>query len=313
MLRPTEPLPVTPVVERRMAQGVDFEASIPASGRATWPDAVVIPADAAAAQREALTVSAMEAEAPLIAGGRLPADLVGRRVGEPDLLVQAAPGGYRAVDIKMHRTLGPSSGPSSSAALCSPLTSPGLETASVDPERTGRRHRGDLLQLAHYQRMLEAAGFAAATPAGGGSGSGRWGGIVGTEGVIVWWNLDEPLWTTPLSTGKQKRRPTMEIYDFEFDFRLDIIAVAYQHLTDPSVEPLVLPVRIGECGECPWWSHCGPLLNEGTGCVSLIPHDPKLSSQTFRSGIFPQVGCHAASSAWALVAVVRWPQATCSS
>jgi predicted RecB family nuclease len=267
VLRPTEPLPVSPVVERRMTQGVDFQASVLATGRAAWPEAVVIPAGAAAAQREALTVSAMGAKAALIVGGRLPTDLVGRRVGEPDLLVGAASGGYRSVDIKMHRTLDPSSGPSSGAALCSSLTSPGLEAAVADPERTGRRHRSDLLQLAHYQRMLETAGFG---PDLGEDGA-RWGGIVGTEGVIVWWNLDELLWTTPSSTGKQKRRSTMEVYDFEFDFRLDIMAVAHQHLADPSVEPLVLPVRIGECGECPWWSHCGPLLNEGPGCVSLIP------------------------------------------
>lgn len=187
----------------------------------------MIPAGGAAAQREALTVSAMEAEAPLIVGGRLPSDLVGRRVGEPDLLVRAARGGYRAVDIKMHRTLEPASGPSSGTAPCSLLTSPGLETAAADPERAGRRHRGDLLQLAHYQRMLEAAGFG--PPAGDGA---RWGGIMGTDGVIVWWDLDELLWMTPWSTGKQKRRSTMEIYDFEFDFRLDIMAVARQHLAE---------------------------------------------------------------------------------
>lgn len=34
VLRPTEPLPVSPVVERRMAQGADFEAAVLASGRA---------------------------------------------------------------------------------------------------------------------------------------------------------------------------------------------------------------------------------------------------------------------------------------
>jgi hypothetical protein len=102
-----------------MAQGVEFEASILASGQAGWRGAVVITAGAAASQREALTTSAMQAEAPLIIGGRLPTDLVGRRVGEPDLLVRAALGGYGAVDIKMHRTLDPdASSGARRSALC---------------------------------------------------------------------------------------------------------------------------------------------------------------------------------------------------
>ncbi len=267
VLRPTEPLAISPVIERRMAQGVDFEASVLAAGRAGWPEAIAIPADTAAAEREALTVSSMEARCPLIVGGRLPTDHVGRRVGEPDLLVAASAGGYRAVDIKMHRTLDAASGLSSGSALFSALTSPSLEAAALSPERTRRRHRGDLLQLAHYQRMLEAAGFSP----GPSRDDARWGGIIGSEGVVVWWDLDESLWATPSSTGKQKRRSTMEIYDFEFDFRLDIMAIAHRHLVDPNVEPLVVPIRIGECAECRWWSHCGPVLNEGSGCVSLIP------------------------------------------
>ncbi len=260
VMRPTEPLPPSPVAERRIAQGIEYESAVIESVTAGSSSAVVIEGDDRSARRS-LTVEAMDAGAVLIVGGRLPADLMGRRVGEPDLLVRSASSaGYRPIDIKRHRCLDPidNAGP----ALCCGLGEPGLESAAPGPEWSARRHRGDLLQLAHYQRMLEAAGFAA--------DGGRWAGIIGVEGVVVWYDLDEPLWQTPSSSGHQKRRSTMEIYDFEFDFRLDIMAVAFDHLADASIPPLVVPVRIGECPQCPWWSHCGPELNAGSGDVSLI-------------------------------------------
>jgi predicted RecB family nuclease len=260
VLRPTEPLPPSPVAERRIDQGIEHESAIVEAVRAGTPSAIAISADDWSVS-ETLTVEAMDAGAGLIMGGRLPTDLAGRRVGQPDLLIRStASAGYRPVDIKYHRALNPIG--AATPALCSGMDEPALESAVPDPERTIRRHRGDLLQLAHYQRMLEASGFAA--------DDARWAGIIGVEGVVVWHDLDEPVWQTPSSSGRQKRRSTMEIYDFEFDFRLDIMAVAFEHLAEPSVPPLVVPVRIGECAQCPWWSYCGPELNSGSGDVSLI-------------------------------------------
>jgi predicted RecB family nuclease len=269
VIRPCEPLPPPPALERRLARGVEFERQVVARLLADHPGACVIPggdrADPAdKIRREAATLAAMRAGVPLIVAGRLPADLAGRRSGEPDLLLAApGPGGarYRPADIKHHRAL--SAAPDGLPALCSSLGQPGWQAAEPVPAMTARKRVGDLLQLAHYQRMLESAGLAAA--------DGRQGAIIGTEGVVTWYDLDAPCWNTPSASGRRKNRSTMAVYDFEFDFRLDITAVAAMHLADPRVAPLVVPVRISECDECPWWSWCGPYLRAGSGDVSLLP------------------------------------------
>jgi predicted RecB family nuclease len=257
VLEPAERAPSSPAAERRAEMGRAYELEITDALLAAGSAHHVSAEDRD--EREARTVGAMSAAASVIVGGRLPADLAGRRVGEPDLLVLSAAGGYRAVDIKRHRTSEPKLGAS---VRSSELGRPALESATEVADLAPRRNRGDLLQLAHYQRMLEAAGFAAA--------DGRWAGILGVEGVVVWYDLDEPLWVTPSVSQGQRRRSTMDVYDFEFDFRLDIIAVAMEHRSDPSIEPLVVPVKIPECGDCPWWPHCRSQLEAGSGDVSLI-------------------------------------------
>jgi predicted RecB family nuclease len=260
-IQPCKPQPVSRLVERRFARGRQFEQEVIAQLVTVHPDAHVVGGEDRAG-REAATLAVMREGVLVIIGGRLPADLAGRRVGEPDLLI-AVPGssGYRPVDIKHHRCL--DAGPGGLPAVCSPLDRLVWEVAQADPGVSARKHKGDLLQLAHYQRMLEAAAMA---PPGA-----RYGGIIGVEGVVAWYDLDAPIWLTPSTGGRQKRRSTMEVYDFEFGFRLDILAVAARHKADPEIGLLVVPVRISECAECPWWLWCGPQLEAGSGNVSLLP------------------------------------------
>jgi predicted RecB family nuclease len=255
LIRPCDPLPVSPVLARRFRRGIEFETAIVARLLAVQPAARVINGEHEdRSGREDATRAALESGAPVIVGARLPEDTRGRRVGEPDVLVAAADGsGYRPVDIKHHRTLHASEG--GLPARCSRFDRPAWEAAEPVPG-SARKRRDDLLQLAHYQRMLEAAGLAA--------GDGRFGGIIGVDEVITWYDLDAEIW-------RPRGRSTMDVYDFEFAFRLDILAVAERHQADTSIPLLVVPVRVDECAECPWWSHCGPSLEAGSGDVSLLP------------------------------------------
>ena len=262
VIRPCAPAPPSPTLARRLSRGRQFEASVTARLMGLHSAARLI-TGGNPAERENATHGALNAGAPLIIGGRLPVDLLGRRAGEPDLLIAAADGsGYRPADIKHHRSLDDSL--SGLAARCCPLDSPAWETPAPAPSRA-RRNKEDLLQLAHYQRMLEAASRAPRGP--------RLGAIIGVEGLVTWYDLDARIWPTFSSSapGHRTLRSTMEVYDFEFSFRLDIAAIAARHQADPDIGLLVTPVRIGECQECPWWSWCGPQLESGSGDVSLLP------------------------------------------
>jgi predicted RecB family nuclease len=256
-LLPSEAAPPDPFAERLIARGIAFQAEVVAEILRLHPEA-------GGATRAAQTDTALADGASPIVAARLPEDAAGRRVGTPDLLVTAAGGGYRAIDIKWHQALELSEGRATEfEGLCAGLDALTLEAAAPDPELAAKRREGDVLQLAHYQRMLEAAGLAAEGP--------RYGGIIGTERRVVWYDLDRPAWRTPSSTGKTKLRTAMERYDFEFDFRLDILAVAARHRADPGVQPRVVPVRCAECPGCPWDAHCRSVLEAGAGDVSLLP------------------------------------------
>lgn len=259
-VRPCEPLPRTPLLERPLARGREFEDSIIARVLSAHPGAVVV-AEGRRLERERATEAALREGAQVVIRGRLPRDLAGRRVGEPDLLVRAGRGGYRPVEVKDRM------------ALVTESTSFGAEVSSIahlDRDQSSHRrgqwadqNAADLIQLAHYQRMLEAVDLA---PQGG-----RRAGIIGREGVVAWYNLDSPVWTRSQGRRGGTKFSTMDLYDAEFALRVEVLDAAVRHRSDPKVPYRVEPIRINECPRCPWWVHCGPILEAGAGSVSLVP------------------------------------------
>lgn len=188
------------------------------------------------------TIGAMRAGASVIVGGRLPDDVDGHRTGKPDLLLRAAEGGYHPADLKAHQVL--TKGVDAPVAT---LEAPALADAVRLPDQGARARENDLVQLAHYWRMLAACGHQAGS---------AWGAILGTDG-FVWYDLELPRFVTfSRSLGKAKRS-ALERYDHEHDFRVRIATVARERTGaagDPV--PLVAPVGQAECTTCRWAPVC---------------------------------------------------------
>lgn len=182
VLHPCEPLPRSPFMAMLGREGLDFEARVFELLAAAVPDAVVIDSDLPRRAREALTLGVMGRGTRLVIGGRLPVDEAAHRAGEPDLLVRSdafdpstTDLGYLPVDVKHHGTLQTKRG--ADGAITSNLEALFLGPSDPDAELEPQWRWPDLIQLAHYRRMLEACGHASLL--------GRWAGVVGREKLVV--------------------------------------------------------------------------------------------------------------------------------
>lgn len=198
------------------------------------------------------TVAAMNARRTVILGGRLPDDTAGGRTGKPDALILDPDGGYHPCDVKAHKVLTTKSSGGATASLYAPALH-----QHVTHELGVDYKNDDLLQLAHYWRMLEASGHQATTP---------WGSIVGTDDptspVLAWYDVTAPVFTTFSRSRGKTQRSSLERYDHEHDFRVRVAQVARQRTGGPTdPEPLVVPVGQEECSSCPWAGPCADLLS----------------------------------------------------
>ncbi|HEY5026208.1 MAG TPA: TM0106 family RecB-like putative nuclease [Acidimicrobiales bacterium] len=270
VLRPLEPLPSSEFMTMLAEGGISFESEVFEALRSAIAGSVEVDRSLDRPQREQRTAAAMGEGATLVIGGRLPVDAAGLRVGEPDLLVRVGdrpkPDGrwaYVAVDVK-HHIVRDGADEHTANAVTSLSTAPWVETGGAHTSAAARCNQGDLLQLAHYQRLLEAGGHEAT--------EGRWGGIVGVGQLLAWYDLDAPRWdwSEYLDERVVGSLSTMETYDSAFAHRLAVLEAAQRHRQDPTVPLLAEPVAISACPECGWRVWCYPIL-EQTADLSLLP------------------------------------------
>lgn len=270
VLRPVEPLPTSEFMTMLAEAGIAFEKAVFDSLRSSVKGAVDVDRQMDRDRREEFTAEAIRDGVPLVIGGRLPIDVAGNRVGEPDLLVRVGERpkvngrwAYVTVDVKHHIVLdGPQELEENAASLL--MIAPWVETGGADTSQSARCIYGDLVQLAHYQRLLEAFGHEAE--------EGRWGGIIGAGQQLAWYDLDVPRWEPSeyLKEGPAGPLSTMESYDSDFAHRLAVIDATLAHQLDPTVPLLAEPVLVSACPECGWRVWCYPQLEKAAD-LSLLP------------------------------------------
>lgn len=233
--------------------------------------------------RRELTRQALDAATPVICGALMPPDLDARRLGEIDVLVAtgttvsaSGKAEYRAIDVKSHRCTSNVAAPDHDDPNVVDLD---LLDPSPVAGLAAKYREDDCLQLAHYHRLLQATGHAEP----GDTNNDVLGGIIGSEGVLAWFDLQRQQWATLTpqvvsgdngdSIGYHRRsrstkRTTLDRYDFEFAFRVTVVDTARARV-DRSVEPIVHPVKVAECERCDWRDVCDADLRRRDD-VSLV-------------------------------------------
>lgn len=227
----TSALPVEDAVRERLAQrGIDHEAAVLGDLVEAHGEAVTqIPRSSR--DPYAATLAAMDSHAPFILGGRISSES-GDRVGAPDVLVRVGDG-YAAVEVKHHKVENSTGIPAQAVGLDSIADQAGIEARF----RSGRKR--DLLQTAHYWRILAEAGHATAAPIGG---------VIGSE---------EPyrcLWVD-LAAGDE---PLLDTATASTDAAVDAVRTGAMHPETPT-EPACWR---SECDRCDWKTLCKSELVE---------------------------------------------------
>ncbi|PQM53779.1 ribonuclease H-like domain-containing protein [Mycolicibacter virginiensis] len=257
-----EPAPPRPDLELLRSAGIEFEEHVLAELRSRYADSerlLLLDAGIGWTERQRRTVAAMTAGVEVIAGGSLP-DINGRR-GLPDVLVRHQDG-YLPVDIKNHRTL---TSAKRAEVEISTLSQPDRRLTHPGHSDHGARWRDDVMQLAHYTRMLQELGFHCGVNRGGIIGSTDLTALLGESLGITWYDLDTENIVTYSASDPSHRRPrsALQRYDHEFAFRVDVARAA------AAGRELVRPYRIADCGTCAWFDHCATVAGEDDASFAI--------------------------------------------
>lgn len=205
------------------------------------------------------TLAAMGAGVQVIIGAQLPDDYEGSRTGSPDVLIRVSDDGdapkYLPADIKHHGTMKTGA---RGTMMVSGVGAGFARTSVVGSHMTTHRV-GDSMQLAHYTRMLEAAGFHPGTGQMFGAilGTSDFAALTGERYGFVWYDLSVPTERTWGISGSVKRS-VMDCYDYEFDLRVRVAQAARG-----GAVPAVRAFGKAECGECPFRVWCASQAPEG--------------------------------------------------
>ncbi|WP_125078984.1 ribonuclease H-like domain-containing protein [Mycobacterium sp. P7213] len=257
-----EPAPPSPDLEALRSAGIEFEEAVLEELRSRYAGSdrlLLLDAEIGATERQRRTVAAMTAGVEVIAGGALP-DVNGRR-GLPDVLVRHQDG-YLPVDIKNHRTLAPAK---RAEVEISTLSQPDRRLTYSGHTDHGARWRDDVMQLAHYTRMLQELGFHCGVSRGGIIGSSDLTALHGESLGITWYDLDaENIITFSASDPSHRRsRSALQRYDHEFGFRVEVARAA------AAGRELVRPYRIADCGTCVWFDCCAEAVGDDDASFAI--------------------------------------------
>lgn len=266
---PTVEHVVAEELQARFDAGIAFERKVFAAVQDALGDACVLVQDSGTTRgRVDATMEALRRGVPVVLGGQLPHDVQGGRGGKPDVLVRRE-GGYLPADVKHHRLTKVAR---TKSARISTLSRPADEHAveGLAPELSTRFD--DYVQLAHYTRMLQAAGVHAGQHllTGAVIGSDDLSAIHPSGHALVWLALDEPLFETFSRSEGRRKRSALERYDHEHAFRLKVAQVARARTGAPDdPAPLVVPIWQPECTSCKWAPVCREEIGEDAAAPSF--------------------------------------------